>query len=103
MSVFSGALKTVKNAIGESVVYKGTGALSESIKAVFCDAGLMLDLSNFNKVLDQEPHLLVQLEDLSQEPSQDDIFEVRSLEFFVAYLEKDGEGGAKIFLREKLA
>ena len=101
MSFWSKALKTVRTALGESVTYKGTGLLSEEIRAVFSDTGLMLDLSNFNKVADQEPQLLVRLDDLSQEISQDDIFEIRGIEFYVAYLEKDGEGGAKVMLREK--
>lgn len=83
------------------MIYKGTGSLNEEIKAVFSDIGMMLDLTNFNKVVDQEPHCLVQLSDLSQEPAQGDIFEVRSTEFYVAYVEKDGEGGAKVFFREK--
>jgi len=85
------------------VTYKGTGSLNEEIKGVFSDAGMMLDLTNFNKIVDQEPQVLVRLSDLSQEPSEADIFEIRGVEFFVAYLEKDGEGGAKIMLREKLA
>lgn len=102
MSFWSKALKTVRSALGETVTYKGTGALSEEIKAVFSDVGMMLDLTNFNKVMDQEPQLLVRLADLSQDISQDDIFEVRSTDYYVAFIEKDGEGGAKVILREKL-
>ncbi len=102
MSLWSRALKTTRQAIGELVIYKGTGLLNEEIKAVFSDVGMMLDLNTFNKVVDQEPQILVNLDDLSQEPSQDDIFEIRSQEWLVAYIEKDGEGGAKIMLREKL-
>jgi hypothetical protein len=103
LSIFETSLKTVRSQIGETVVYKGTGSLTESIKAVFSDVAGMRDLATSMKIIDQEPHLLVRLSDLSQEPSQDDIFEVRSAEWYVAYLEKDGEGGAKIFLREKLS
>lgn len=102
MSIWDTALKTINSAIGESVTYKGTGALSESIKAVFSDIAGMRDLQTFNKIVDQEPHILVRLDDLSQDIEQDHIFEIRSTEFYVAYLEKDGEGGAKVFLREKL-
>lgn len=103
MSFFPGALKTIRNSLGETVTYKGNGSLSEEIKAVFSDVGMMLDLQTFNKVVDQEPHLLIRLDDLSKEPEGEDIFEVRSQEFFVAFVEKDGEGGAKVFLREKLS
>lgn len=84
------------------MTYKGTGSLNEEIKAVYSDVGMMLDLTNFNKIIDQEPQILVRLADLSQEPSQDDIFTIRGTDYFVAYVEKDGEGGAKIMLREKL-
>lgn len=101
MSIWAKALKTVRSALGESVIYKGTGSLNETIKGVYSDVGMMLDLENFNKVIDQEPQVLIRLADLSQEPSQGDIFEIRSEEFYVAYLEKDGEGGAKVMLREK--
>jgi hypothetical protein len=101
LSLWSKALKTVRSVIGESVVYKGTGSLNESIKGVYSDVGMMLDLENFNKVIDQEPQVLIRLADLTQEPSQGDIFEIRGEEFYVAYLEKDGEGGAKVMLREK--
>lgn len=102
MTVWETALQSVTNSIGESVTYKGTGLLTEEIKAVFSDIAGMRDLTTFQKIIDQEPHILIQLDDLTQEPAQDDIFEVRSTEFYVAYLEKDGEGGAKVFLREKL-
>lgn len=102
MKFFSGALKTVRNALGETVVFKGDGLLSEEIRAVFSDTGMMLDLATFNKVVDQEPQILIRLSDLSVEPQGEDIFEIRGQEFLVAYVEKDGEGGAKVFLREKL-
>lgn len=103
MSFWATALKTVRNALGEDVTYKGSGSLSEQVRAVFSDVGLMLDLTNFNKITDQEPQILVRLDDLSQDISEGDIFEIRSQEFFVAYVEKDGEGGAKVMLREKLS
>ena len=102
MSFWSAALRTVRSALGETVTYKGTGALSEEIKAVFSDIGSMVELNNFNKIVDQEPQILVRLADLSQDISQDDIFEIRSTDYYVAFVEKDGEGGAKVILREKL-
>ena len=102
MSFWSKALKTVRNSLGEAVIYKGGGALEEHIKAVYSDTGMMLDLQSFNKVIDQEPQLLVRLADLSQDIEQDHIFEIRNVDYYVAYVEKDGEGGAKVMLREKL-
>lgn len=89
--------------MGETVTYKGSGGLTEEIKAVFSNIGGMVELTNFNKIEDQEPQILVRLNDLSQDISQDDIFLIRSTEYYVAFVEKDGEGGAKVMLREKLA
>ena len=103
MSFWDKGLKTVIRSIGESVVFKGTGSpdLNETVRAVFSDVGMMLDLATFNKVLDNEPHLLLRISDLSREPQQDDIFSVRGQEYFVGYVQKDGEGGARVVLREK--
>jgi hypothetical protein len=103
MSIWDKGLKTIRKQIGETVVYKGTGDLNEEIKGVFSNVAGMRDLLTHTKIIDQEPHLLVRLSDLSQEPSQDDIFVIRSLQWVVAYLEKDGEGGAKIILRESMS
>lgn len=103
MKIWDTARKSILLSIGELVTFKGDGALTEEITAVFSDEFLMIDPETAQKVTNSEPHILVNLDDLSREPVLGDVFEIRSTEFSVGYMERDGEGGAKLFLREVLS
>jgi hypothetical protein len=103
MSVFETGLNTIIRSIGETVTYLGDGSLNDSLKAVFSNEHVMIDPETNQKITNNQPHLLVCLSDLPETPQLGSLFTVRAQNYSVGYLEQDGEGGARVYLREVLS
>lgn len=101
MSIFSDCNDILKTSpLSETVVYKGTGALTEEINGIFRRQYLRLDTETGQDVQTDELNLWIVLSDLTQEPSEGEYFEIDSTTYRVDEMQKDAHGAAYIFLSE---
>ena len=101
MSIFSDCNDLiVSSSLGDSVTFKGTGALTEVVEGIFRRTHLRLDPDTQVPIQTDELNLFVVLSDLSREPTEADFFEIDSTTYKVDAMEKDAHGGALIFLSE---
>jgi hypothetical protein len=101
MSIFSDANSVlVSSSLGQTVTYKGTGALTEEINGIYRDRYLRVDPETEIGIQTDEKNVYIVLADLSKEPDKNDLFEIDSVSYRVDGLEKDAHGGAYVLLSE---
>lgn len=89
-----------QRALGESVTYTPSGDAPVSIRGVFSEAGLHVELMAGVEVETRGPVLSVHLADLAAAPAHGDAVTVRSQDYTVLQVIVDGEGDADLFLEE---
>lgn len=92
------ALGVCMDALGDDVTYTPAGGSATAIRGIFSETSERFDGTGVPIRMDR-PNLGVRLSDLGQAPKRGDSVSVRGTAYKVSEIEKDGEGGATLYLQ----
>lgn len=94
----SAMIDLLQNTFGEDVVYKPIAGSEQTIKGIFGNASVSVDVGEGAATSSYAPSVGVKLSDLADRPRAGDQVEIRGNNYRVIDTQEDGEGGATLLL-----